>query len=209
MQISAITVGAFEVNCWVLMTPQRKAVVIDPGADAAHIDNYLAKHGLEVCGYLVTHGHMDHISALAALCERHRAPIHMHPDDAKWAFTEGNQMQPYYDVPTAPPADLLHPDLTEIRRRTLFDIDFQILETPGHSPGSVCIYVPEITAMFTGDTLFAGSVGRTDFPGGNANQLQNSLRHMKETVPVDTELHPGHGNTTTLAKEIKSNPFMQ
>lgn len=209
MNISSITVGAFEVNCWVLTTRQQKAVIIDPGADFSLIDAFLQKNNLCVCGYLLTHGHMDHISALAAISTKHPAPIHMHPADAEWAFSEANQMQPHYDVPKMPSAKLFHPDLTQSDARTLFDMEFEILETPGHSPGSICIHIPALKAMFTGDTLFAGSVGRTDFPGGNPQSLTASLLRIKQRIPAETELHPGHGSTTTLRQEILSNPFMQ
>jgi len=208
MNIHAIPVGAFEVNCWIISPAAQQAIVIDPGADAPRLAAYLDQAGCTVQGYLLTHGHMDHVSALAPLHRTHPAPIRIHPRDAAWAFSPSNQMPPYYDAPEAPPETSLHTDLTASSNNCLATISYDIIETPGHTPGSVCIHFPTGNALFTGDTLFAGSAGRTDFPGGNATDLKASLQRLLD-LPPETRLFPGHGRPSTLAEEIRSNPFLQ
>ena len=208
MKIQAIPVGAFDVNCWILSTPARHAVVFDPGTDAPLIANYLQKEHLEVKGYLITHGHMDHISALAPLCKDYPAPIRIHPRDAAWAFSPANQMLPYYPAPQAPPAERLHADLVESTGNRIVELSYDVIETPGHSPGCVCIHFPELGILFTGDTIFADSAGRTDFPGGNAEDQKRSLQRLRN-LPPKTILYPGHGPSTTLETERHSNPFLQ
>jgi hydroxyacylglutathione hydrolase len=208
MKIIPIPVGAFEVNCWILSNPNKQAIVIDPGAEPDTIHAHIQKKHLSVIGYLITHGHMDHISALAPLCSRHPAPIRMHPADAAWAFSAANQMQPYYAPPAAPPTQHLQPDLTESKDNQIGDFVFDIIETPGHSPGSVCIHFPTIETLFTGDTIVAGSAGRTDFPGGSASALHASLQRLR-TMPATTKICAGHGPASSLEQEIRTNPFLQ
>ena len=208
MNITAIPVGAFEVNCWILSDTRRNAIIIDPGADAPLIEDTIKKKRLNISGYLITHGHMDHVSALAALSTTYPAPIRMHPSDATWAFSPTNQMPPYYPAPTPPPPGLLHPDLTESTDNEMGGFLFDVLETQGHSPGSVCLYFPGQSLMFTGDTILAGSAGRTDFPGGSAAAMQQSLKRLL-AMPPKTRICSGHGPASTLEDETRTNPFLQ
>ncbi len=208
MKIQSIPVGAFEVNCWLLANQDQEAIIIDPGADAPLIENCIQKMRLDIKGYLITHGHMDHISALAALSTKYPAPIRIHPSDAIWAFSPSNQMPPYYAPPQPPPDELLKADLTESRDNEIARLRFDVLETPGHSPGSVCLYFPEENTIFTGDTILAGSAGRTDFPGGNPADMHNSLKRFL-SLPPKTVICSGHGPTSTLEEEMHTNPFLQ
>jgi hydroxyacylglutathione hydrolase len=207
MKIKNIAVGAFEVNCWIISNAQNQAIVIDPGAEPEILNAYIRKNHLSVNGYLVTHAHMDHISALAAMCTAFPAPIRMHPADAAWAFSSANQMVPYYAPPVMPPTEFLHADLTESRANRMGDFIYDVLETPGHSPGSVCLYFPTIETLFSGDTIVAGSAGRTDFPGGSAEDMARSLQRITQ-LPPKTRICPGHGPATTLAEEFDANPFL-
>ncbi len=208
MKIKAIPVGAFEVNCWIISNYNRDAIIIDPGADAPLIEATIQKMRLNIKGYLLTHGHMDHLSALADVSTKYPAPIRIHPADATWAFSSANQMPPYYPEPPPPPEGLLHPDLTESTGNQMAGFTFDVIETPGHSPGSVCLYFSQQATLFTGDTIVAGSTGRTDFPGGSASDLQQSLKRLLE-LPPKTAICSGHGPASTLENELQTNPFLQ
>jgi hydroxyacylglutathione hydrolase len=205
MQIEPIVVGAFEVNCYIVTGTENRALVIDPGADAEDITAALQARNLTVAAYLMTHGHMDHISGLADMVERCPAPVLMHPDDAAWAFTELNAMPPYYPVPRATPVE---PLLVDGYTTQLAGQAISIIATPGHTTGGVCIYLPDDKVLITGDTLFAGSVGRTDLPGGDSRILATSLARLRD-LPGDITIYPGHGGSSTIAHEKQTNYFMQ
>lgn len=205
--VVSLTVGLFASNCHILWREGRHdALVIDPGDEAPRIAATLRENRLKPALYLLTHGHMDHVSGLADLVERLPAPVAMHPVDAAWAFTEDNAMPPYYDTPRAPPA--IARNLANGQTWTDADLTYRVLETPGHSPGSVSFYFPEEGLLFPGDVLFAGAVGRTDLPGGHAATLWNSLQKLLDLPPA-TVVYPGHGPATTLAAEKAGNPFLQ
>ncbi len=190
------------------MNQRREAIIVDPGADAPLIEAWLQKMRLHVQGYLLTHGHMDHVSALATLVAKHPAPIRIHPADANWAFSSSNQMPPYYPAPTPPPEELLQADLVESTGNEMAGSLFNVLETPGHSPGSVCLHFINENTLFTGDTILAGSAGRTDFPGGSASDMKQSLKRLL-SLPPKTVICSGHGPASTLEDEIQTNPFLQ
>lgn len=205
MAIDAILVGSFQVNCYLVTDEAGHAVVIDPGADAGRIGAYLRQRKLAVSAILCTHGHMDHCSALAAVAAEFPAPVGMHPDDAAWAFGAGNQVPPYYGIPERPPA-IARP-LADGLRFTDGGLEYEVIATPGHTPGGVCFHFPALKSIFTGDTLFAGSVGRTDLPGSDDAALHRSLEHLM-TLPADTTVYPGHGDRTTIGREKRTNPFL-
>lgn len=205
--VHSLTVGAFASNCYLLAQEQTGlALVIDPGDEAARIAATLRENRLKPALYLLTHGHMDHVSGLAELAEKWPVPVALHPADARWAFTEANAMPPYYGTPRAPRA--IDRDLAEGQTWTDLGLRYQVLETPGHSPGSVSFYFPDLHILFPGDVLFAGAVGRTDLPGGHAPTLWNSLQKLMQ-LPPDTIVYPGHGPATTLDRERKTNPYLQ
>jgi len=206
MRIETIVVGAFDVNCLVLNGTENRAVVVDPGADAQRIAHYLREQNLTVDGWVLTHGHADHLSALAPLARQFPAPVAMHPQDAAWAFTPINQIPPYYPVPEAPPGTI-----RELHEGTAYQaagLDITIIGTPGHTPGCICLYLPAESILIAGDTLFAGSAGRTDLPGGSSAQLTQSLRRLA-SLPDDCRVYSGHGPSTTIGREKRVKPFMQ
>ncbi len=205
MRIQSIPVGEFQVNCYLLSNDEGDALIIDPGADAETIQDVLAEHGLRVRAYLITHGHMDHISALADLHDHAPAPVAMHPDDLAWAFSPDNHMRPFYEPPSRPKEIVRM--LNDGQEWTDAGMKYRIIATPGHSPGSVCYYFPEEAILFSGDTLFAGSVGRTDLRGGNERRLKESLARLTN-LPDATRVYPGHGPATTIGREKRSNPFL-
>lgn len=204
--VITLTVGAFEVNCHLVRVGPHSAVVIDPGAQPDAILDTLDTHRLKPCAYVLTHGHVDHVSALAAVQKRHLAPAYLHADDAAWAFSPANALPPYYPQP-AKPAEPCHPLLDG--QTFMFGVaNLRVIATPGHTPGCVCLYWPSRQMVFTGDTLFAGSVGRTDLPGGNARRLRESLRHLT-ALPGATRVLAGHGAATSIADEMAGNPFLK
>ena len=207
MNIDAISTGAYEEICYLVWDSSKQALVFDPGHDVDIIIEHLKHHELDVAAYICTHGHADHINALADMHDAHPAPVAMHSNDLEWAFGPANQIMPYYPTPRRPGInDFL---LLESSKDWSFaDLRFQCLETPGHSPGSCCLLFPEGKIMIAGDTLFRGSCGRTDLPGGNARLLKESLNKLKQ-LPDDINVYPGHGPETTIGIERMTNFFMQ
>ncbi len=206
MQIDRLVVGAFEVNCYLLHGANAHVLMVDPGGDAGKIASMLREQKLSVAAYLVTHGHPDHLSALHELEQQFPAPICMHASDRAWAFSLHNQVAPFYAVPK-PPSGTVR-DVHEGSSWNDAGLQYTILDTPGHTPGGVCFYFSSIRTLFTGDTLFAGSAGRTDLPGGDGNMLNISLKRLG-TLTDDVKVYPGHGPCTTIGHEKQTNPFLQ
>ncbi len=206
MHRETITVGQFQVNCYLLWNDRNQALVIDPGDEADRIADAITRNGLSVAAYMLTHGHMDHISALAALHRRHPAPVGLHADDLSWAFTAGNQMPPWYGMPERPAA--IERVFADGQAYDDHGLACRIIATPGHTPGGVCLYFEQQKTLISGDTLFAGSVGRTDLPGGDSRVLTASLKRLA-ALPDDVVVYPGHGPATTIGHERATNFFMQ
>ncbi len=204
MQMESVLVGAFAVNCLVVWDDAAKAVVIDPGAEAVEIEGALKRNGLTVAAYWLTHGHIDHISALDAILARWPAPVYMHPADAAWAFTSTNQYPPYFRTPHRPD-ELL--DLADGQALEVGGLTARVIHTPGHTPGGVCYYFENQQRLITGDTLFQGSIGRTDLPGGDMATLGRSLAGLLQ-LPDETRVYPGHGSDSTIGVERRYNPFL-
>lgn len=205
MHVRSVLVGAFGVNCYVVWGEALRALVIDPGADPEAIADIIESKRLTVAAYLITHGHIDHVSALTPLAARFPAPIAMHPKDAAWAFSRVNAMPPY-PAPTRPPT--IERPLADGQTYEDGGLKYQVIATPGHTPGGVCFHFPEAQVLFTGDTLFAGSVGRTDFPGGDDALLNASLRVLT-SLPDATTVFAGHGPQSTIGQEKATNPFIR
>ena len=206
MHIKTIPVGPYEVNCYIVSTTGPEAAVIDPGAEADAILEYLQTNRLTPEAYLLTHGHADHISALDQLLAAHTVPVLMHADDQHWAFTPRNQIPPYYPALTSIPATLR--TIADGEIVSIAGIQFKVIATPGHTPGGVCYFVREDQVLFSGDTLFQGTVGRTDLPGGNGKVLAQSLKKLAQLPPA-TRVFPGHGEATTIGAEQRSNIFFR
>ena len=201
MERLTIQVGGFEVNCSIL-SENGKAWIVDPGQEPSRIIDLLAKKGLEPAAILLTHGHFDHIGGIPGLLEKFPAlPVYVHEKDMQMFGHPLNQLPPEYPS-FARPRNLASLDKLE-------DLDgLEVLETPGHTPGGVCYHFPEDKLLLSGDTLFAGSVGRTDLPGGDMATLMDSLQKLT-ALPDDTLVIPGHGMHTRIALEKSGNPFLQ
>ena len=207
MTIQPIPTGPFEEICYIVWGDARQAIVFDPGHDADQILKTLEQHDLAVAAYVCTHGHADHINALAELHKIHPAPIAMHSIDLAWAFEPVNEIEPFYPVPPRPDVETFQ-RLESSTDWKFADLCFQCMETPGHTPGSCCILFPEADILVAGDTLFKGSCGRTDLRGGSPRQMKESLERLKQ-LPDETRVYPGHGPDTTIGIERASNFFMQ
>ena len=209
MDIQRIVTGAYQENAYLVFDGAGKAAAVDPGEDAPRILAALRDAGAELAAVLLSHGHLDHIAALPALLAAAPAPVHVAAADADWCFTERNRLEPYAPV-LSPPANLAE-DLSEGAEVRAGGLVFRVLATPGHSPGSVCFLLgstPGIPAvLFAGDTLFAGSIGRTDFEGGDDAAMAASLRRLA-SLPPETRVLPGHGPATTIARELRVNPYL-
>jgi glyoxylase-like metal-dependent hydrolase (beta-lactamase superfamily II) len=202
-----LAVGLLGCNCTVLGDEHsREAIVIDPGYDVPKILAMLAKHQLTVKQIVVTHAHIDHIASAQTLKELTDAPILYSQADIPQLAIMGVQASWFnLAVPTVLPPDHSPADGEVVSVR---GVDAKVLYTPGHTEGSVCLYLPAEGLLLAGDTLFAGGVGRTDFPGGNEGKLMASLRDRLMPLPDATVVVPGHGPETTIGVERIENPFL-
>ena len=201
--MTTLEVGAYAVNCTILSV-DGKAWIVDPGSEGLLIAAQLKKLALEQGGILLTHGHFDHIGAVNDLQRRFPGlPVYVGEKDIPVLTHPFNQMPPDYPAITKPT------DLVGLKEDDAIDglPGVQVIATPGHTPGGVCYHFPERKLLLSGDTLFAGSVGRTDFPGGDMATLMASLAKLVK-LPDDTVVIPGHGPQTTIGDEKSSNPFL-
>lgn len=203
MQIKCFPVGSYETNCYIVTDEaSRECAIVDPGADAAALLDYLEDNHLHAACVLLTHGHFDHTGALEAVREETGAPLYMSRKDD--GVTIGGD---YYRFKA--PADARYvADGDQISAGAL---NFTVLETPGHTPGGLTFLCTAPgdgeRALFTGDTLFRDSCGRTDFPGSDTEDMLRSLRRLAE-LPGDYEVYPGHMDATTLDRERRYNYFI-
>lgn len=200
------SVGPWESNCYIVGCGETKeGVVVDPGADAKKILNRVEKLRLKINKIILTHGHPDHISALAEVQQATGAKVLIHRADAgmltdarsnlSFLMGEGMEMNP---------ADVFLEDGDTIQ---VGNITLEVMHTPGHSAGGICLKCAR-DVVITGDTLFAGSVGRSDFPGGSHTQLINSIKAKLLKFPPETKVYPGHGPASTIGEEMRHNPFL-
>lgn len=199
-------VGPLACNCYVVGDPSvKRAIVIDPGGDADVLASEIVELGLEITALVATHAHFDHILAAQRLRELTGAPFMLHDRDKPllaWMQTSGRLFLGV-DLPPPPEVDTLAAEGDEL---ILGGSILTVVHTPGHSPGSISLITDE--AVFAGDTLFAGSVGRTDLPGGDSQALLDSVRSKLFVLEGDRAVYPGHGPATTLVEEQRSNPFV-
>ena len=203
-----LPVGPLQCNCTILGDEQsREAIVVDPGDDIPGILVLLARHALTVKQIVITHAHIDHIAGAQQLKRLTGAPILYNQQDLPLVAMMDIQAG-WLNIPTpevAPPdADL--PDNQTVK---IHGLTANVLHTPGHTPGSLSLYLPDQSLLLAGDTLFAGSVGRTDLPGGDISTLIRSIQNRLLTLPDETIVIPGHGPNTSIGRERETNPFLQ
>ncbi len=205
MVLIRLIVGPLQVNCFILADEKTKeAVVIDPGDDAGDILKIIKEKGLKVKYLVNTHAHFDHVGANKALKEATGAELLLHEADAPVLATVSNQSRSFGMSPVvSPPADRY---VKQGDVLTAGEVSLKVLHTPGHTPGGISLL--EEGMVFTGDALFAGSIGRTDFPGGDLLTLIRSIRTQLMTLPDETKVFSGHGPATTIGDERRENPFL-
>lgn len=206
VQIQCMVLGAVQTNCYIIEnTELHQAVVIDPADEEEAIIRALQEQEMELKAILLTHGHFDHGLAAPRLSSRMRAPIYA--NEAEKELLADPHMTASFMVGReyALEPEMLVRDGQELQ---LAGIKIQVIHTPGHTVGGTCYYLPDYGILFAGDTLFAGSVGRTDLPTGNGRKLIDSIREKLLILPDETLVLPGHGGQTTIENERKYNPYL-
>jgi glyoxylase-like metal-dependent hydrolase (beta-lactamase superfamily II) len=210
MIIESFVVGMLQTNCYLLGdNATHQAVVIDPGGESERIARRIKQMGLKLVAILNTHGHFDHITDAWALKERMGGEIYLHSNDEPISQQSMAGMGAMFGLKKRSAEDKIDRYLQEGDSLVFGGIILEVLETPGHTPGHVSFHMRDAGIVFVGDTLFAGSIGRTDFPGGSHNQLIRSVREKIFPLDGKTVVHPGHGPETTVEREKKTNPFFR
>lgn len=193
MEIKCLPLGAYQTNCYIAWGDGDDCIVIDPGYMPERVLEETEKLGKSIAAILLTHGHFDHVGGVREIVAETGCAVYLHEQELRLPphFTDG----PLYYTNLYGEGDIL----------SLAGLSIRVLHTPGHTPGSVCLQVD--TTLFAGDTLFFGSIGRTDFPGSSPAAMQASLQRLK-ALPEDLRVLPGHGEETTLSREKKYNPYL-
>lgn len=203
-----LPVGLLQCNCSIFGDEEsREAIVIDPGDDLSRIVEILDRHQLKVKAIVITHGHIDHVMGANKLRRLSGALVYMNQHDAD--MLDALPLQANWlgvATPERPPVDT---DATDGTTIPLGSARFHVMHTPGHTPGSSSVWIPEENKLVAGDTLFRDSIGRTDLPGGNSRQILSSIKTRLYELPDETIVIPGHGAMTTIGREKEHNPFVR
>lgn len=208
MILEMLTVGPFQENCYIVGDEASgEGVLIDPGDEAARIAIAVEQTNLDISRILITHAHIDHVGAVATLVEEYACPVLMHAEaEPMLAQLPAQAMMMGLRFGKVPSVDGYIEDEEVVK---VGGVELRSLYTPGHAPGHLAFYVESEGLVLAADALFAGSVGRTDLPGGNMEVLMRSIEERLLTLPDDTRVYPGHGPETTIANEKAHNPFLQ
>ncbi|MBZ4644843.1 MAG: hydroxyacylglutathione hydrolase [Petroclostridium sp.] len=204
MILKVLPVGQLKANCYIFGDENTNEVaVIDPGDEGQRIYDVIVQNGYKVIYIIATHGHVDHISAIKYLKEKSGAQVVIHQEDSEALLDSQKNLSAllgYHSIQVPADIKVMDGKVLNVGKYRL-----QIIHTPGHTPGGICILVDKI--LFSGDTLFEHSIGRTDLPGGNHQQLIKSIQDKLFVLPDDVQVYPGHGDKTTMGSEKKFNPF--
>jgi hydroxyacylglutathione hydrolase len=218
--VAGFPAGSFAANCYLVApAPREECVIVDPGQDAEQgIDELVREYGLKPVAVLLTHGHIDHVWSVAPVCGARDVPAYIHPDDRELlsdparGFSLGPAQQLFGGLKLSEPDDVR--ELVDGATLRIAGFEIAVNHAPGHTPGSVTFRLPgertglKSEVMFSGDLLFAGSIGRTDLPGGDYQTIMDSLASVCLPLPDDTVVLPGHGPQTTIGTERATNPFL-
>lgn len=221
--VERVIVGAWKTNCYIFSSTKKECIIIDPGGDETEIAARVDVLNMVPVGIALTHGHVDHVGALGRLREGYairgyKLPIAINPADRRFLGTGGMEThresleflgldeESFFG---GDPSELPKADVRLRDGDHLFNMDITVLETPGHTPGSVCFYAEKEGILFSGDTLFFDGVGRTDLPGGSEKKLRESIQRKIAVLPPETRVFPGHGPFTTVEREKRGNVFFR
>ncbi len=212
-EISTFIINEFGTNCYVYKDEQtNNVIIIDPGGDMNQIIDLIRQRELNIVGVVITHGHYDHIKGLPGLVKLlPNINVVVHEDELPLIFNDEENLSILFSDNLSKQIETLSINWIRVKDNDeLFcgTKKIRVVHTPGHTTGSICLYIKEKNFLFTGDTLFCGSVGRTDFPTGDIDLLEESVKKIF-LLPMNTIFFPGHGNRCVLEKEIKHNPFVR
>lgn len=205
MQIRKLALGDLETNCYILWDVTKQALVIDPADEAERILALIREEDLQVVAVVLTHAHFDHMLAAEQVCSAVHAPLYVGRGDADAMTDPVRNLSRFFD----PAHSLRVFDFVTLKENDTLNVgnaQFKVLETPGHTPGCICLLTGDY--LFSGDTLFENSIGRLDFPGGDPEAMVASLQRLLQLSPA-TSVFPGHGSATTIGQEIAHNPYLQ
>lgn len=210
IEIKTFYFNELRVCCYVVWDQTKECVIIDPGChtdtEIGRLEDFIKNNGLTPVSILLTHGHFDHVMGLEDVAQKWNLPIYMHLNDMEQikravqycAMFGWNIKEPTKKIDALKDGEVI----------TFGASKLKVIHTPGHTQGGVCFYNKEQKILFSGDTLFQGSVGRTDHPGGNFDQLMDSIGKRLKGLPLETKVLPGHGEPTTIGIELQTNPFL-
>ncbi|MDG5470798.1 MBL fold metallo-hydrolase [Jeotgalibacillus sp. ET6] len=208
MEWIQMPLGPLQTNAYILYGKNNSCLIVDPGEEPGKVKSFIEKKKLKPAAIVLTHAHFDHIGAVDALRNEYKIPVYLHENERKWlADPQKNGSARFEEIPLIKAED---PDRTfsEEGTVTIEQWTFQLLFTPGHSPGSVSLYFKEEELVISGDALFQGSIGRTDLRGGDHHLLLKSIYEKLLILPEDTYVLSGHGPVTTIGNEMNANPFL-
>ncbi|MCL7749859.1 MBL fold metallo-hydrolase [Halalkalibacter alkaliphilus] len=208
MKWTQLPLGPLQTNAYVLQNDANEAVIIDPGGDGQAFIQWLTSQNLKPIAILLTHAHFDHIGAVDDVRNEFNCPVYLHKNEQDWLADPNKNGSSRFmgnHAITVKPADCIIEKEDTI---TIGSFSFSVYETPGHSPGSVSFYLKDEAVVFSGDALFAQSIGRTDLPGGDHQLLLTSIHKKLLELPEETIVACGHGPTTTIGNEMDGNPFL-
>lgn len=207
MKWKPIPLGPLQTNCYLISNGQA-CLIIDPGEEGGKLIQIINKAKLKPQAILLTHAHFDHIGAVDTIREHYHIPVYIHKKEANWLVDPALNGSEYFMVGGAIRAKQADFFFEKEEKKTIGDFEFDLYETPGHSPGSVSFYFESLQLVVSGDALFKSSIGRTDLPGGNEKTLLESIHKKLLTLPEETLVLSGHGPVTTIGDEMNSNPFI-
>ncbi|XXM73755.1 MBL fold metallo-hydrolase [Lysinibacillus sphaericus] len=207
MKWKQIPLGPLQTNCYVLWNDENKCLIVDPGAEGEKLVSWLNENNLKPLAILLTHAHFDHIGAVDTIRDTYDIPVYIDEKESDWLTDPGLNGSGLFgmgQIQAGPPERIITSEST----LNIDDFTLRVFKTPGHSPGSLSYYVQSEGIVFAGDTLFMGSIGRSDLPGGSHQELLSSIHDHLLTLPEETEVLPGHGPATSVGNEMDGNPFL-
>ncbi|MCA1031725.1 MBL fold metallo-hydrolase [Bacillus timonensis] len=208
MKWQRVPLGPLQTNAYIISNPSKEAIIVDPGGDGSKLISLLGNQKLTPIAILLTHAHFDHIGAVDDVRAKWDIPMYIHEKEKNWLIDPALNGSHYF-IPGGGMRVKEATNLIKVEGElNIGSFQFTLMFTPGHSPGSVSYYLKEVSAVFSGDALFAGSIGRTDLPGGNHDVLLKSIHDKLLVLPEDTIVLSGHGPETTIEAEMDHNPFL-